>query len=417
MKFTNSYEVIELIEQKKRNGIALRQLKNFMESVGNPQLKLKCIHIGGTNGKGSTTNMVATVLKEAGYRVGTFTSPYLETHHDRIRINDTFIEDEEIVAYANEYYDQWVKYDLSMFEIDMFIATMYFVKHQVDFAIYEVGLGGQQDATNIIDPIVSAITNIGLDHTEYLGNTYEQIAYEKAGIIKQGKAFITSERKACCLDIFKKVCEEKRCEFILCETPCNIDVSDELTFDYKDYHHIKQPTLASYQAMNTSLAIEILQYLKKYEYICLSDEVLYAGIHQAVWKGRFEVVCEKPKMIVDGAHNNEGMDALVAACKPFKHIRILFTALKDKPNHDMLEKLLTISDDITVCEFNFYRAAKAVDIANGYPVHIVEDYQLAIDQLMDTTLKLKEETIILICGSLYFISVVREYIAQKQLAM
>lgn len=410
MKFTNSYEVIELIEQKKRNGIALRQLKNFMASVGNPQFKLKCIHIGGTNGKGSTTNMTATVLKEAGYRVGTFTSPYLETHHDRIRINDKFIEDEVIVNYANQYYDEWIKYDLSMFEIDMFIATMYFVENQVDFAIYEVGLGGEQDATNIIDPIVSAITNIGLDHTEYLGNTFEEICKAKAGIIKENRALITSECKQECLDIFKDVCNQKHCEFIQCEKPVNVCVGDELEFDYKEYQKIKQPTLASYQAMNTSLAIEILNYLKQHQYINLDVQTMYDGIHKAIWKGRFEIVSKKPLIIVDGAHNNEGIDALAKSCKPFKHIKILFTALKDKPNREMLEKLLNITSDVTVCEFDFYRAEKAKIIAGNAPVSIIENYKEAIDDLIENT---NDNELILICGSLYFISVVRDYITQK----
>ncbi|NBK97963.1 MAG: bifunctional folylpolyglutamate synthase/dihydrofolate synthase [Erysipelotrichia bacterium] len=407
MKFSNSYEVIKRIEQKKRNGIALRQLKAFMESLNNPHLQLRCIHIGGTNGKGSTTNVVASVLKEAGYKVGMFTSPYLETHHDRIRINHQFISDEAIVAYANKYYEQWVAYDLSMFEIDMFIATMYFIENKVDFAVFEVGLGGEQDATNIIDPIVSAITNIGLDHMEYLGNSYESIAKAKAGIIKQNRALITSEKKECCLAVFKQVCRKKNCLFIQCDTPCNICVKEELVFDYKQFHDIHQPTLASYQANNTSLAIEILQYLKQHQYIQLTNEKLYQGIQKAIWKGRFEVVCKKPKVIVDGAHNNEGIDALVASAQSLGHVKVLFTALKDKPNHKMLEKLLTLTDDVTVCEFAFYRAEKAINIANGYPVKVIEDYQEAIDTLMSSC---QEQETLLICGSLYFITLAREYI-------
>lgn len=409
-KFKTSEEVIHLIEQKKRNGIALRQLKAFMHRMNDPHKQLRCIHIGGTNGKGSTTNTVATVLREAGYRVGTFTSPYLETHHDRIRINDHFIEDEAIVAYANEYYEEWVKYDLSMFEIDMFIATMYFLKHKVDFAIYEVGLGGMQDATNIIDPIVSAITNIGLDHTEYLGNSYEEIAQAKAGIIKENRALVTMEKKPECLRVFQQVCAQKNCHMIQCKEIKNLQITTELSFDYGDYHHIKQPTLAAYQALNTAVAIEILEYLKQHGDIKLDKETMYAGIHKAVWKGRFEIVHKHPFVIVDGAHNIEGMDALIASCKPFTNIRILFTALKDKPHHQMLEKLLSISKDVYVCGFAFYRAAKAKEIAAGYPVHIIENYQEAIDMLMRTT---KENEMLLICGSLYFISEVRNYIAKK----
>ena len=242
MKFSSSQEVIHLIEQKRRNGIDLRQLKQYMEAKGNPQLRLKCIHVGGTNGKGSTTNVLASVLMEAGYKVATFTSPYLETHHDRIRINDVFIDEATIVAYANAYYDEWVAHDLSMFEIDMFIATQYFVEQEVDIAIFEVGLGGEQDATNIIDPLVSVITNIGLDHMEFLGNSYRAIATAKAGIIKQGKALITSEDREECLAVFAQTCEKRSAEMILVKEIKNVHVDSCLHFDYQQFHDLQQPT-------------------------------------------------------------------------------------------------------------------------------------------------------------------------------
>lgn len=404
MKFKTSYEVISLIEQKKRNGIALRKFKNFMDSIGNPQFALKCIHIGGTNGKGSTSNDVAMILQEAGYKVGLFTSPYLETHHDRIRINGSYIPDEAIVDYANRYYDDWVSYDLSMFEIDMYIATQYFIDHSVDYAIFEVGMGGDRDATNIISPLVSAITNVGLDHMEYLGNTYVEIATKKAGIIKEKTAFITNEKKAECLSLFKSVCDEKSTQMIECDVPTNICIEKELTFDYKQFKKIKQPTLAAYQAQNASLAIEIVEYLRNHQEVVISDKDIYEGLHKAIWKGRFEVVHHDPLVIVDGAHNNEGMEALVSSLSLFPKLKIVFTALKDKPHHEMLEKLLTVSQDITVCEFDFPRAAKAEDIANGYPVTVISDYKQAIREAM------QKNEVVLVCGSLYFISEAREFI-------
>lgn len=407
MKFHSSYDVIHQIEQKKRNGIALRKFKAFMESIGNPQTQLKCIHIGGTNGKGSTCNNVSEVLQVAGYRVGLFTSPYLETHHDRIRVNGVYISDEKIVEYANKYYDLWVEYDLSMFEIDMYIATQYFIDCNVDFAIFEVGMGGDKDATNIIEPLVSAITNVGLDHMEYLGNSYLEIAQKKAGIIKHNTTFITSERKQECLQLFKRICDKQKVQMILCKECSNIKVDKELSFNYLQYKNVKQPTLASYQAQNAALAIEIIDYLRNHNDIKVSDKQLYEGLHNASWKGRFEIIQQEPLIILDGAHNREGMDALVSSLSIFNEISIVFSALKDKPYDDMLKKLLSLSKDVYVCEFDFPRAQSAKIIANGHPVKIVEDYQEAIKQAVH------KNKVTLVCGSLYFISQARAYLLEN----
>lgn len=404
MQFTNSYEVIKKIEMKKRNGIALRKFKQYMESLNNPQFQLKCIHVGGTNGKGSTSNNIACVLKEAGYKVGLFTSPYLETHHDRIRVDENCIPDEVIVQYANEQYDAWQAYDLSMFEIDMYIAVRYFVECNVDFAVFEVGMGGDRDATNIIDPMVSVITNIGLDHTEFLGETYLEVAEKKAGIIKDNRALITTEQREECLRYFEEVCKMRNAAFICCDRPQNVWVDKKLHFTYKQYENVEQPTLAMYQANNASLAIETLNYLRNHNFIVVSDEQLYAGLAKAMWKGRFEVVSETPLIIVDGAHNKEGMEALIASAKVLKDVSIVFTALKDKPHHEMLEKLCTISKDIIVCEFDFPRADTAKNIAEGFDVKVIPDYKEAIQTAI------QKDGATLICGSLYFISLVREYI-------
>lgn len=407
MKFKTSYEVITLIEQKKRNGIALRNFQSFMQSIGNPQHLLQCIHIGGTNGKGSTTCVCASILEEAGYKVGTFTSPYLETHHDRIRINNQFIEDEKIVSYANQYYEDWVTHDLSMFEIDMFISVLYFVENKVDFVVFEVGLGGEQDATNIIHSLVSAITNIGMDHMEYLGNTYSSIASTKAGIIKENTTFITSEKREECLTIFKDICKQKNSIMIQCEEPQNIIIEKELQFTYKGMS-ITQPTLAKYQAMNSSLAMEIILCLQRNKHIHVTNEQILSGIQKAKWKGRFEILQEDPLIIIDGAHNQEGIQALVQSAKSIKDIRILFSALQDKPYASMLECLFEISEDISVCTFDFYRAASLEELYTDKRIRTFQNETEAIDTLLK-----EKDTPLLICGSLYFISEVRAYILNK----
>ncbi|MDH6366602.1 MULTISPECIES: folylpolyglutamate synthase/dihydrofolate synthase family protein [unclassified Breznakia] len=406
MKFTNSKQVIDKIEVKKRNGLQLLSLKAFMEEVGNPHLQLKCIHVAGTNGKGSTVNAMNHVLMEAGYKVGTFTSPYLESHHDRIRINDTFISDQAIVDYANTYYEKWVEHDLSMFEIDMFIAAQYFVDQKVDLAIFEVGMGGDRDATNIIFPMISVITNIGLDHMEFLGKTYVEIAEKKAGIIKAHTPLVTMERRQECLDVFANVCKQVDSPMIVCDDPRDVYVDDMLHFTYRDMH-FDQQTLAKYQAKNSSLAIEALLQLRQRELVTFSDQDLHQGIRNAIWKGRFEEIQKHPRVIIDGAHNVEGMRALVDSCREYDNIRVLFSALADKPYGEMIDLLMEISDDITVCEFDFPRAATAETIAAGKNVKIIKDYRKAINELMD------ESHILLVCGSLYFIAEVRDMFLKK----
>ncbi len=406
MRFNNSYEVIEVIEQRKTNGIELRSFSAFMESLGNPQNKLKCIHIGGTNGKGSTTNALYHMLKEAGYCVGMFTSPYLETHHDRIRVNNNYIEDAYIVDIANTYFDKWEQFSLSMFEIDMFISVMYFLDKEVDFALYEVGLGGERDATNIISPVVSVITNIGMDHMDYLGNTYMDIAKAKAGIVKKGTALITMEQKDECINVFEETCARQGSELIVCTPPSAVEVNDALMFVYKGVQYT-QDVLASYQAYNSALAIETIHYLVNKQIVSISTKQIMNGIYDSKWKGRFEVVSKDPFIIVDGAHNMEGIEALCEASKCLQSVHIVFSALQDKPYAQMLTKLKTISSDIRVCEFDFYRAASLDSLLVEDGIKGYQDYTQAIEE------SIQQGGVTLICGSLYFISIVRTYIANR----
>lgn len=408
--FKDSNEVIQHIEEITKHRVyELNNFKDYMNSIDNPQYKLKCIHIGGTNGKGSTTNYIRSILQSAGYKVGTFTSPYLETHMDRIRINDEFISDATLVRYANENYEQWIKANLSMFEIDMSIAVHYFIDNKVDIAIFEVGLGGSVDATNIINPWVSVITNIGLDHTDYLGDTYELIAKAKAGIIKYDRALICGETKPECLEIFKEETHKKRSHLEMIKEIKNIRIDNKIVFDYDDMQDIELSTLAKYQTHNAALAIETIRYLNAKGLIRINNNDIYNGLKNTFWKGRFEVVNTNPLIIIDGAHNNQGIKALVDSCSIFDNVSIIFTALKDKTYTQMLEMLCSISDDVTISEFDFIRAAKAEDIAKGFNVKIEKDYKKAI------SLALMKDNVTIITGSLYFISLVREYFVSNKM--
>ena len=399
-------QVHEFIASQKDRVYALDNFRKFMNDMGNPQTLLKTIHIGGTNGKGSTTNYIRSVLQTAGYKVATFTSPVLITRLEIMRVNNQHIQEDEIIQYASRYMSLWLKYELSMFEIEVFIAIMYFLKERVDFAIFEVGLGGELDATNIVSPIIAANTNIGLDHTEYLGHTYQEIAKTKGGIIKDGVPFITGEKKKECIDVFKNITNQHHSPLLFVQPISNVvDTNNEVSFDYRNYH-VTLRTSARYQSENSALAIEILLYLREYGYLTFTDQELLEGLKQASWAGRFEKVCDHPLMIIDGAHNKEGIEAFYQSARKYQNIKIIFSALKDKDTHAMLSRLLELSDDVTVCEFDFYRAKSATKLAENFPVKIEKDWHKAIDDAFS------HQGVVFITGSLYFIAQVRPYIQE-----
>ncbi|MEG0277303.1 MAG: GNAT family N-acetyltransferase, partial [Coprobacillus sp.] len=402
-KFEDYNQVHEFISMQKDRVYALDNFKRFMNDLCNPQCLLKTIHIGGTNGKGSTTNYIRSVLQREGYTVATFTSPTLISRLEVMRINDKNIKDFEVIQYANRYMSMWLEYELSMFEIEVFIAIMYFLNNKVDFAVFEVGLGGELDATNIVWPIIAANTNIGLDHTEYLGDTYEKIAYTKGGIIKDGIPFISGETKKECIQVFESLCQKHQSPFLQVLPTLHIhDDNNSVTFDYRDYH-ITLNTSARYQSQNSALAIEILLYLKNNGYISLDDHNLLEGLKEATWAGRFEIVNNQPLMIIDGAHNREGIEAFYQSAKKYTNIKIIFSALRDKDTHAMLQKLLELTDDVTVCEFDFYRAQDAQLLAENFPVQVEKNWQKAVDEAF------LHKGVVFITGSLYFIAQVRPY--------
>lgn len=404
--FTNANEIIKLIETRKNRGYGLAHFHEYMGTLQHPELQLRTIHVAGTNGKGSTVNYIRSILQAAGYKVGTFTSPYMITHLDRIRIQDIYIREDDFVRITNIYYDSWMAWDLSMFEIDMCIAVVYFLEQHVDICVFEVGLGGRLDSTNILYPLVSVITNIGLDHMELLGNTYEKIAEEKAGIIKKGIDVITGEDKAGCLEVFESHATQagSHCKRVgAIEDVCLLDT---ITFSYGGYKDVQLASLGAYQSKNAALAIEVIQYLVEKNRISVTEEQLRSGLKNAVWLGRFEIMHEHPRLIVDGAHNAHGIQALADSLESREDIQIIFSVLKDKNFEEMLDILQTVSSHITICHFQNERALDIHDLKQRDGIVLLDDYQQAIQAA------LQGSKMTLITGSLYFISEVRKYIIE-----
>ena len=408
MRFQKAEDVIAIIEQRKNRGYGLDHFKQYMASLGNPQNRLRSIHIAGTNGKGSTTNDIRSILQAAGYKVGSFTSPFMITHLDRIRINNQDIREEAFLGITNRYYDSWMEWNLSMFEIDMCIAVFYYLEEQVDFCVFETGLGGRKDATNILQPLVSVITNIGMDHMEFLGDTLEKIAKEKAGIVKEGIDLITAEDKECCLQVFQKHTASAHAQCIKAGEISNIqETADGLSFDYGNLKDVALYGKARYQCRNAALAIEVCLYLQRQGHIRLTEVQLRTGLHQAVWIGRFETISKEPLIILDGAHNADGIHALCETLKQMEDVQVLFSVLKDKNFEAMLQELETVCGEILVVPFYNERALDVRLLEGRKHIHLMESYERAIPHALQ---KVKP---LVITGSLYFISDVRKYLIKK----
>lgn len=401
--FNSAQEFIDFIITRKTTSDNRTGFRALLDSLNHPERQLKCLHVAGTNGKGSTTDYLRSILQQHGYKVGSFTSPHLIVHNDRIRINNQFISDEDLLAYGNrfrEYYDQ---YDLSMFQIDMLISIYYFLENKVDYVVYEVGMGGRLDTTNVIVPMVSVITNIGFDHMAYLGDTLPKIAYEKAGIIKEGVPVFTGETKKSCLEVFDRVAREKHTSVTKIRAPKGHLVNNRVHFRYHGYD-ITLPTMALYQAKNASLAIRVADFLRTENIIQLSRNDIVNGLQNTAWAGRFEVINDKPLVIVDGAHNEHGITAVEDSIRNLAHpLCIIASILSDKQYDKMIKKLNQLADELVITTFNSSRSTPLDQLVGDNAVTAIDDYHQALDYAIN---KYNDGTI-LITGSLYFVSEIR----------
>lgn len=277
----------------------------FSAHLNYPEKKLKTIHVAGTNGKGSTSSMIASILQESGFKVGLYTSPHLKDFKERITINGTPITEAFIIEFIakNRLFLEDKK--LSFFEMTVGMAFEYFEYKKVDFAVIEVGLGGRLDATNIIEPLVSVITSIGLDHVEFLGNSLDKIAFEKAGIIKKNIPVVIGETTPETLPVFKKIANEKNANLILSE-------NEKLT-------EYKTDLLGEYQKQNSKTARATIEVLKNTYHLEISETNIVHGFLNTVkntgLKGRWQILSENPLTITDCAHNKHGLEIVLKQLK------------------------------------------------------------------------------------------------------
>ncbi|OMP67750.1 bifunctional folylpolyglutamate synthase/dihydrofolate synthase [Domibacillus epiphyticus] len=419
-------EAISWIHGRLRTGIkpGLTRMEWMMEQLNHPEQRLKAVHIGGTNGKGSTTTMLRSILNEAGYEVGTFTSPYIEQFNERISVNGRSISDEEITELAKKIRllaDEMEDMEFggpSEFEIITAMAFYYFAfVHPVDIVLFEVGLGGRLDSTNIVHPILSIITTIGMDHIAFLGDTLADIAFEKAGIIKSGVPVITSVHQPEALDVIDRTAKERKAPVYLAgrdfsaEWIGSSEKGEKFHFQsaFSKRDHLETGLAGIHQVQNAALAVMAADFIRAFYSFLIEYEHVEIGLKKARWPGRFETISESPLIIADGAHNEEGIKALVQTLEQRfsnKHITILFAAMKDKPLDAMINQLKAAADQLYFVPFSFPRAAQKED----YSI-FVTDTEAITDSYESIIRSFKanatQDHILLITGSLYFISEVK----------
>lgn len=354
---------IEYLYSLQRFGVklGLENTSRFLQRLGNPESKLKIFHIAGSNGKGSTSSYIASILLEAGYSVGLYTSPHFVTFHERIQIDGNYIEDEYIRTFVRRHKEFITEYKLTFFEVTTVMALSYFAENKVDYVVLETGLGGRLDATNVVHSMASVITSISLEHTDILGSTITQIAGEKAAIIKQDSKVFIGKLPADAVNVIERTCDEKCAEcFELEDYIIERDDYIELYTEELDIDKLNTPLLGEYQRRNAALAI-----LAVYETLAIVDPDIYEnGIRNVITntriQGRFEIIRKNPAIIMDSAHNLEGIESFVKEFrkygKNYSKKTLLFTALKDKAAGKMLELVQNDFDEIILTTLELDRA-------------------------------------------------------------
>lgn len=425
----NINELIINLESRegKKKSYDFSRMRALLEELDNPHIGLKYLHVAGTNGKGSTSNFLYNILKMGGYKVGLYTSPHLERYNERIKINGVEISDEDFIRLSKKVFcaEENIKTNfetLTFFEFITAIAFLYFKKEKSDYVILEVGMGGLSDSTNVIleeDKLASIITPISMDHTQFLGKNIEEIAYQKAGIIKKNVLVFSSNKEKIVKDIIEKVSKENNSEVFTLEDVeiSSININDSFTeynmrFYDDNLEKIKVNLIGYYQMYNSALSIMTILKLRDMGKMDISNENIKKGIENTFWPGRMEIVREKPKMLLDGAHNLDGIRNLTKNISLFKYNKLYIIAaiLEDKEHKEMLKELSKYADEIVLVGIHTKRKTdplilESEIIKSNVVVSIIEDLEDAIKNVIQKT---SDNDFIIVTGSLYLISEIKE---------
>ena len=379
----NSYrETIEYLYALQKHGIklALANSAALMELMGNPHRKFRSVHIAGTNGKGSTSAFLAGMLGAAGYRVGLYTSPHLVSFTERIRINNAPITEARAVELARRVREAYqgastggAALNPTFFEVTTAMAFTYFAEEGVDVAVVETGMGGRLDATNVIAPLATVITNIDLEHTEFLGHTLELIAGEKAGIIKSGIPVVTGAAQPAAIRVIERKAGERRAPVLRLYrdfSPGRISSGREQRFDYRgtraSYDRLVITMLGRYQVDNACLALAAIESLRDAG-VTVGEEALRRGLEHTRWEGRLELVARKPDVYLDGAHNPASArmlaDAVRELKRSYRRLTLVLGILGDKDFRGIIGELVPLADRVIVTRPGYARAMDPAGLA------------------------------------------------------
>ena len=405
----------------------LERTHKLLEYLGNPEKDLKLIHIAGTNGKGSTTSMITEILMGAGYKVGMYTSPFIEEFEERIQINRNNIPKETLAVLMDEVKDAVDKVikggynHPTEFEIITVLMLLYFKKENIDFGVIEVGLGGTLDSTNVITPILQVITSISFDHTNLLGNTIEEIAGEKSGIIKKNIPTVIYPQEEEALKVIKNKCMVMNSELY-------IAFDDKLEFvnvvnedkpyqllKYEEKFDVLLPLLGEHQILNLSVAMKAIEVLNNRQIVDISIESIIKSIKNVTWKGRLEVLSNNPYVVIDGAHNIQGIKTLSRNIKKYfkyENLHLILGILADKDVNEMIKIITPMAKQVYAVTPNSIRAELAEDLKNEIVKYnenckSFDDYKKAYVEALKNA---NENDLILASGSLYMIGDMRKII-------
>ncbi|KRE74665.1 bifunctional folylpolyglutamate synthase/dihydrofolate synthase [Paenibacillus sp. Soil750] len=441
-EFQSAQEAIDwIVGRMEKLGMkpGLQRMHLLMEKLGNPERRLKFIHVAGTNGKGSTCAYLASVLQACGYDVGTFTSPYLVRYTNRIQVNGVDIEDDVLLRLVNEMkpiVDEIAVTEVgppTMFEISTALAILYFGKVAYpDYVVWETGLGGRLDSTNIVNPIVTVITNVGHDHMDILGDTLELVAAEKAGIIKAGVPVITAVEPAAIWSVIEQTAKAKKAtlyslgdQFNLTEVNSELDhQSFQFNGPFRPIPNLSITLNGEHQLKNAAVAVMTLEVLRQYYATIVEDSDLQKGLVGTKWPGRLEMVSQEPRILIDGAHNPEGAATLAAALQnvySYKKLHMMIGMLATKNHTGYLRHILPLVDTLIITEANFHKKGDAyllAEIANGLlremnleiDVVVERDWKQALTLLTNRT---EQDDLAVVSGTLYLISDVRSWITYQ----
>lgn len=432
----NYKEAMEYITNTAKFGsnYGLSRTEKILEILGDPHKKIKCMHIAGTNGKGSTTAMINKILCETGLKVGMYTSPYLEEFEERIQINNKNISKEDLAEVVTEVavaVDKVIKLGYehpTEFEIITCAMFLYFYRQKVDYGVIEVGLGGRLDSTNVINPIISVITSISYDHMNILGNSLREIAQEKAGIIKNNVPVVCYPQNKEVYEVIEKKCKETNSKLITLQKNSVefLSVEEEDNFyqninikTTENQYNIKLGLLGKHQVLNCGLAIKVIEEFSNLEGITIDKDIIFKALKEVKWPGRLELMGNSPKVIIDGAHNIDGIlnlkESLETSFK-YKRMILILGILADKQVEEMIKAIVPLAYKVIAVTPHSERAEIASELSRHIEKYnknceAIDNYEEAYHKALSLCDK---EDMLVISGSLYMIGDMRGIIRRNK---